>query len=109
MRVDSPVRVLQPGHLTLTGQAGERVLLLLSTDFEYSPDLGLSGVFLPAYPWTLVRLGKLPASGEKTIPFALQPIGGLASINVYLQALLVGDAGLTLTSPTALTVVDASY
>ena len=109
--LSSPTREGQATMLSVTGQPGESLVLLVSTQSQVNTVSGLLGVLVPASPWTVVLLGPLPASGEvqfgPAIPGSFLP-PGCDALDVIVQGAFGATLGGVVTSsPTVLTVLAA--
>jgi len=109
LEISPVVRVFGSGQAKVGGDAGELAYLFYSFDLAFAPNLGLNAVFMPAPSFGFIRLGLLPESGEKIVPFTAQPINGLDAVSIYLQALLIDGSGINMSGPSALTIVDSAF
>ena len=92
-----PVAAGEVASVTISGQPGDIVILLLSTGtgWGYVPDF--QGQLLVSVPALDIALGTLPPSGELTLGGTVPSLAPFESATVYLQAIAgtVGDAALT--------------
>ena len=108
--VPSPLREGQSTTMTVTGTPGEAILLLVSAgqDAAYTP--GFSGVVLTAAPIVFLDGGSVPGSGTASLPLNFTSLASPAEgVQVYVQALLLGGAGIFLASGGALTLLDGAF
>lgn len=107
--VTTPIHEGQVATTTVTGVAGENVVLLLSFAPNVSYFNSLKGALIGAFPLTAVVLGVIPPGGVLTFPSTVA-VGSLPpsfdGVELFEQVLVGGAAGTGLvSSPTAVAIV----
>ena len=108
---ESPVREGTTATLTLTGEPGELVRLLISRTADRKASPLHSGVLLLGSPIRLVQLGTVPPGGVLTAQVPVFTLGpGLEAITLHLQSRFTSPQGVTvLSGPAPWVVLDQGF
>ena len=111
LRVSSPKREAEPTNLVFVGEPSDLPLLLVGAAPAALQLPGILGSLNVDPAASVLPLAPIPATGFSQLPVLAPTLpAGIESERFYLQSLFVSSAlELVLSSPTELTVLDASF